>query len=110
MRARQDVELPPFIFVVRHPGRPIILGREKSVVICSKFGVTKTRFSQTVLLSPAENGENDEFAFYPQNQALCSSEPPKKDESDEMADVPQAKAWFTKRLVLSSLQRVWRDN
>ena len=32
-----------------------------------------------------ENGENDEFTFYPEKQGLCSSDPEKNDENDDMA-------------------------
>ena len=30
MRARYDAELPPFISIVRHPGRPVFLGVDRS--------------------------------------------------------------------------------
>ena len=47
-----------------------------------------------------ENGENDESAFYPVKEWLCSSDPVKAMKMTKMAGVTQAKAWFTKGIFL----------
>ena len=61
----------------------------RAFVLCPKEGVFD------------ENGENDELAFYPVKQGLCSSEPVKM---TEMVGVTRAKAWFTKGMVFRSLR------
>ena len=71
----------------------------------TNFGV-----AQTVFLSPAkrgrfdENGENDEFTFYPLKTGVSLLGPPKTTKMTKMAGVTQEKAWFRKNLVCSSLK------
>ena len=48
-----------------------------------------------------ENGENDEFAFYPLKTQASLFKHPK---TTKIAGVTQAKAWFRKRLVCFSLR------
>ena len=39
VQGRYDAELPPFISIVRHPGHPVILGKEKqrpSLLVCKQ--------------------------------------------------------------------------
>ena len=50
-----------------------------------------------------ENGENDESAFYPLKTGASLHGPPKTTKVTKMAGVTQAKAWFGKSLVCSSL-------
>ena len=50
-----------------------------------------------------ENGENDEFAFYPLKTRASLIRPPKTTKMTKMAVVTQAKAWFRKSRVCSSL-------
>ena len=50
-----------------------------------------------------ENGENDEFAFYPLKTRVWLLRPPKTTKMTKMAGVTQEKAWFRKSLVCSSL-------
>ena len=50
-----------------------------------------------------ENGENDEFALYPLKTRASLLRPPKTTKMTKMAGVTQAKAWFRKSLVCSSL-------
>ena len=52
-----------------------------------------------------ENGENDDFAFYPLKTRASLLRPPKTTKMTKMADVTQAKAWFQKSRVGSSLTR-----
>ena len=54
-----------------------------------------------------ENGENDEFAFYPLKTRASLLRPPKTTKMTHMAVVTQAKAWFSKSRVCSSLVRGW---
>ena len=44
-----------------------------------------------------ENGENDEFAFYPPKTRVLLVRPPTTTKMTKMAGVTQAKAWFRKR-------------
>ena len=68
-------------------------------------------------LSPAkkwpfdETGENDEFAFYPLKTRASLLRPLKTTKMTKMAGVTQAKAWFGKSRVCSSLMMVilWPD-
>ena len=50
-----------------------------------------------------ENGENDEFAFYPLKTRVWLLRPPKTTKMTKMAGVTQEKAWFRKGRVCSSL-------
>ena len=56
----------------------------------------------------AENGENDEFAFYPLKTRVSLLKPRKTTKMTKMAGVTQAKAWFRKEagLVLPGLFRL----
>ena len=71
------------------------------------IGVAQTVFLVNRVLSPAKrgcfdkNGENDEFAFYPLKTRASLLRPPKM---TKMASVTQAKAWFRKSRVCSSLK------
>ena len=51
-----------------------------------------------------ENGESDEFAFYPLKTRVWLLRPPKTTKMTKMAGVTQEKAWFRKNLVCSSLK------
>ena len=51
-----------------------------------------------------ENGENDEFAFYPLKTRVWLLRPPK---TTKMAGVTQEKAWFRKGRVCSSLKKTF---
>ena len=53
-----------------------------------------------------ENGENDEFAFYPLKTRVWLLRPPKTTKMTKMAGVTQEKAWFRKGRVCSS-RRSW---
>ena len=55
-----------------------------------------------------ENGENDEFAFYPLKKRVSLLRPPQTTKMTKMADVTQEKAWFRKSRVCSSLILVSR--
>ena len=50
-----------------------------------------------------ENGENDEFAFYPLKTRVALLRPPKTTKMTKMAGVTREKAWFRKNLVCSFL-------
>ena len=50
-----------------------------------------------------ENGENDEFAFYPLKTRALLLRPPKTTKMTKMAGVTQEKAWFRKSRVCSFL-------
>ena len=50
-----------------------------------------------------ENGENDEFAFYPLKTRVSLLRPPQTTKMTKMADVTQEKAWFRKSRACSSL-------
>ena len=50
-----------------------------------------------------ENGENDEFAFYPMKTRASLLRPPKATKMTKMAGVTQEKAWFRKSRFYSSL-------
>ena len=50
-----------------------------------------------------ENGENDEFAFYPLKTRASLLTPPRSTKMTNMAGFTQAKAWFRKSRVCSSL-------
>ena len=50
-----------------------------------------------------ENDENDGFAFYPLSTRASLLRPPKTTKMTKMAGVTQAKAWFRKSQVCSSL-------
>ena len=52
-----------------------------------------------------ENGENDEFAFYPVKTRVWLLRPPKTTKMTKMAGVTQEKAWFRKGRVCSSLTK-----
>ena len=56
-----------------------------------------------------ENGENDEFAFYPLKTRVWLLRPPKTTKMTKMAGVTQEKAWFRKGRVCSSLN-FWQIN
>ena len=49
-----------------------------------------------------DNDKNDEFAFHPVKQRLCSLNPVKMTKMTKMAGVTQARAWFTKNRGLGS--------
>ena len=51
-----------------------------------------------------ENGENDEFAFYPLKTRVWLLKPPKTTKMTKMAGVTQEKTWFRKGRVCSSLK------
>ena len=53
-----------------------------------------------------ENGENDEFAFYPPRTMVSLLRRPKTTKITKMAGVTQAKAWFSKSRVCSSLNHL----
>ena len=55
-----------------------------------------------------ENGENDEFAFYPLKTMASLFRPPQTTKMTKMAGVTQEKAWFRKSQVCSSLTFVCR--
>ena len=53
-----------------------------------------------------ENGENDEFAFYPLKTMVSLLRRPQTTKMTKMAGVTQEKAWFRKSRVCSSLKLV----
>ena len=57
-----------------------------------------------------ENGENDEFAFYPLKTRFWLLRPPKTTKMTKMAGVTQEKAWFRKGRVCSSLNQIHYAN
>ena len=64
----------------------------------------KTPFVMTPFPVPTdENGENDEFAFYPLKTRASLLRPPRTTKMMKMAGVTQANAWFRKSQVCSSL-------
>ena len=99
------------------------LSRKDACLILSKNLVCKLPFSETpffrgrtnrVFGKPCfcplpkrghfdENGENDEFAFYPLKTRVWLLRPPKTTKMTKMAGVTQEKAWFRKGRVCSSL-------
>ena len=77
--------------------RPLIRGSTNSVFGKPCFGPLPKRGCLD------ENGENDEFAFYPLNTRVWLLRPPKTTKMTKMAGVTQEKAWFRKGQVCSSL-------
>ena len=77
-------------------------------------GVAQTVFLVNRIFCPLrkrgrfdENGENDEFAFYPLKTRVSLLRPPKTTKMTKMAGVTREKAWFRKNLVCSSLRIQW---
>ena len=56
-----------------------------------------------------ENGKNGEFAFYPLKTRASLLEPQKTTKITKMAGVTQAKAWFRKSRVCSSLKLAFEE-
>ena len=52
-----------------------------------------------------KNGEKDEFAFYPLKTTASLLRPPKTTKMTKIASVTQAKSWFRKSRVCSSLNK-----
>ena len=79
------------------------------------INITLPRVAQTVFLVNRlfvpcqkrarfdENGENDEFAFYPLKTMVSLLRPPQTTKMTKMAGVTQEKAWLRESRVCSSL-------